>query len=111
MKSPELPKADRPLELSLIFLFFIHGIAMLATLGLLLPGMPGGSNADVAVRMHYVAEHPFIWHLGWLTWQLAALYFGAVPCFVSGLLICAAPKVIPDDVSDAQLSGVAGSLA
>jgi len=45
------------------------------------------------------------------TWQLAALYFGAVPCFVSGLLICAAPKVIPDDVSDAQLSGVAGSLA
>ncbi|WP_434722869.1 MFS transporter [Mesorhizobium sp. RIZ17] len=45
------------------------------------------------------------------TWQLAALYFGAVPCFVSGLLICAAPKVIPDDVSDAKLVGAAESLA
>ena len=45
------------------------------------------------------------------TWQLAALCFGAVPCFVSGLLICAAPKVIPDDVSEAELGGVTSSLA
>ncbi|WP_315925961.1 MFS transporter [Mesorhizobium sp. SP-1A] len=45
------------------------------------------------------------------TWQLAAFYFGAVPCFVSGLLICGAPKASPQDVPSPELGDVKESLA
>src|SRR5262249_26107262 len=40
---------------------------------LLLPGMPGGQNGNVAARLAYVAAHPWLWRLGWLPWQLTAL--------------------------------------
>ena len=73
MDSTAIPKSSRPLEISFILMFFIHGFAMLGTLVFLLPGTPGGGNGDVAVRMSYVAQHPISWHLGWLGWQLAAL--------------------------------------
>lgn len=46
---------------------------MLSMALLLLSGMPGGPNVDVAARMAYVAEHPWLWRLGWLPWQLTAL--------------------------------------
>ena len=36
-------------------------------------------------------------------WQVAALYFGAVPCIVSGLLVLAARHVNPADVAEAVL--------
>ena len=39
---------------------------------LLLPAMPGAINAD-ADRIKYIAEHQFLWHLGWLPWHLSAL--------------------------------------
>jgi hypothetical protein len=73
MDSTAIPKSSRPLEISFILMFFIHGFAMLGTLLFLLPGTPGGGNTDVAVRMSYVAQHPLLWHIGWLGWQLAAL--------------------------------------
>src|SRR5262249_8431817 len=53
--------------------FVLHGLAMLSMALLLLPGVPGGPNTDVAARMSYVAEHPLLWRLGWLPWQLTAL--------------------------------------
>jgi hypothetical protein len=46
---------------------------MLGMALLLLTGIPGGPDADVAARMAYVAQHPWLWRLGWLPWQLAAL--------------------------------------
>jgi hypothetical protein len=39
---------------------------------MLMPGMPGGPVADDAVRVAYIAEHPWVWRLGWIPWHLAA---------------------------------------
>lgn len=50
-----------------------HAAAMLAIALLLLPGMPGGPNLDVAARVAYIAGHPWLWRLGWLPWHLTAL--------------------------------------
>ncbi len=60
------------LERVLLFSFCIHGIAMLSTLAFLLAGLPGGPNGSAA-RMTYVASSPWLWRLGWFTWQLTAL--------------------------------------
>ncbi len=61
------------LERALLFSFAMHGLGMLAMVLLLLPGMPGGGTADDLARVHYIAEHPWLWRLGWLPWQLTAL--------------------------------------
>lgn len=66
-------RSGRWLERALIALFIVHGLAMLSMAALLLPGSPGGPQSDVAARMAYVAAHPWLWRLGWLPWQLAAL--------------------------------------
>lgn len=60
------------LERALIFSLVIHGLAMLSMALLLMPGIPGG-GADLAARMAYVADNPWLWRLGWLPWQLTAL--------------------------------------
>jgi len=60
------------LERALLFSFCVHGIAMLAMLCFLLAGLPGGPN-DGAARMAYVASSPWLWRLGWFSWQLTAL--------------------------------------
>src|SRR5215472_12738159 len=65
-------RSGRFLERALLFSFVVHGIAMLAMVLLLLPGMPGGPNDSMA-RMAYVAAHPWLWRLGWFPWQLTAL--------------------------------------
>jgi hypothetical protein len=60
------------LETALLLNLAIHVIA-LAGMGLLLmPGLPGGPRTDVAERAAYLAAHPWLWRLGWLTWQLTA---------------------------------------
>jgi hypothetical protein len=66
------PAAARLLEKALVFTFFAHGLGMLSMALLLLPGMPGGPNADVAARGSYVAAHSWLWRLGWFPWQLTA---------------------------------------
>jgi hypothetical protein len=66
------PRRDRLLEQALLFTFVIHGVAMLSMAFLLLPGMPG-AGADDAARVRVVAEHPWLWRLGWFPWQLTAL--------------------------------------
>jgi hypothetical protein len=49
--------ANSFLERTLLFTFCIHGIAMLAMVFFLLPGLPGGPN-ESAARMAYVASGP-----------------------------------------------------
>jgi hypothetical protein len=66
-------RSGRWLERALLVAFLVHGLAMLSMAALLLPGTPGGLQGDVAARMAYVAAHPWLWRLGWLTWQLTAL--------------------------------------
>jgi hypothetical protein len=51
----------------------IHGVAMASMALILLPGMPGGGTTDGVARMRYVADHPWLWWLGWLPWQFTAL--------------------------------------
>jgi hypothetical protein len=66
------PRAARFLEGALLFTFVAHLLAIVSML-FLLPGLPGGSNALVNSRAFYIAEHPWIWRLGWFPWQLTAL--------------------------------------
>ncbi|HET7080040.1 MAG TPA: DUF2071 domain-containing protein [Chloroflexia bacterium] len=66
-------RAGRFLEQALLLSLACHLLAMLSMAALLLPGMPGGLHAGVAGRMAYVADHPWLWRLGWLPWQLTAL--------------------------------------
>lgn len=66
-------RSGRPLERALLFSFVIHGVAMGSMALLLLPGMPGGGVDDTQARMRYMADHPWLWRLGWLPWQLTAL--------------------------------------
>jgi hypothetical protein len=61
------------LEWSLFFTFACHGVAMIGMVLFLLPGMPGGGVADDAARVAYVADHPWLWRLGWLPWQITAV--------------------------------------
>ena len=105
------PVAARWLELSLFFSFLTHGLAMLGMAALLLPGMPGGLNA-LPARMAYVAAHPWLWRLGWLSWQLTALsdlllaiallrtpWTRGLPALLALLLTLAA--IVPDQIGEA----------
>ena len=66
------PTAARFLERALLFTIVIHAVAMLSMALVLLPGQPG-ANSDAGARIAYVAEHAWVWRLGWLPWQLTAL--------------------------------------
>jgi hypothetical protein len=65
----------RPVRLrsALLFTLLMHGLGMVAMAALLLPGMPGGGTLADAARIAYIAEHPGLWRLGWLPWQLTAV--------------------------------------
>lgn len=71
----------RLLEFALVFTLVAHAAGMALMLPCLLPGLPGGVNADVGARAAWVAGHPWVWRLGWSAWQVTA---------VSDLLLCAA---------------------
>src|SRR5262245_32366914 len=66
------PRAARFLEQTLLCTFLIHAAAMLSMAVLLMPGIPGGTAPDEATRVRYIAEHPWLWRLGWLPWHLSA---------------------------------------
>ncbi len=66
-------RPERLLAHALAFTFVCHGLAMLTMLAFLLPGVPGGGVADDALRVRYIAEHPWLWRLGWSGWQITAL--------------------------------------
>ena len=67
------PHAARFLEWALLFTLVAHAAAMASMALLLLPAMPGGGTADDATRIARIANHPWLWRLGWLPWQLTAL--------------------------------------
>lgn len=69
---PPTAPSERGLERALLFNFGIHAVALLGMVALLLPTLPGGSNADDAARIATIAEHPWRFRLGWLPWQLCA---------------------------------------
>src|SRR4051794_28985885 len=104
--------AARILEKALVLTFFAHGLGMLSMALLLLPGMPGGANADVAARATYIAAHPWVWRLGWFPWQLTAAsdlllgialvatpWIPRVPAVLTLLITLAA--IVPDQTGQA----------
>ena len=64
--------AARFLEQILLINLCVHLVALICT-PLLLPGIPGGNSASIAGRTAYLDAHPWLWRLGWLPWQAAAL--------------------------------------
>ena len=78
MKGPAPADARAPqpapaLEAALLACFAVHVAAMLSMGALLLPSMPGGSAASDLQRVTHLAEHPWLFRLGWAPWHLAAL--------------------------------------
>lgn len=67
------PAPAPALEAALLACFAVHVAAMLSMGALLLPSMPGGSTASDLQRVAHIAEHPWLFRLGWAPWHLAAL--------------------------------------
>jgi hypothetical protein len=65
--------AARFLEQVLLVNLGVHALALIFTVLLLLPGVPGGSASSDGARVAYLAAHPWLWRLGWLPWQASAL--------------------------------------
>src|SRR5215472_9073019 len=73
MSAPSPLRAARFLEQVLLANVLVHALAILSMALILLPAMPGGPTKDDAVRVAFIAEHPWLWRLGWLPWHLCAL--------------------------------------
>lgn len=54
-------------------MIWVHVAAMLAMPLVLARFLPGGGIDDPAERVRLIAEHPWLFRLGWLPWQLTAL--------------------------------------
>src|SRR5438445_2410896 len=65
--------ADRTLERSLLFNFFVHAIALVSMVLFLLPALPGGVATSDSARIAYIAAHPWAFRIGWFPWQLCAV--------------------------------------
>jgi hypothetical protein len=70
--APNPVPAARFLEQALLWNVLIHAAGIVTMALMLMPGMPGGPVADDVVRVAYIAEHPWMWRLGWIPWHLAA---------------------------------------
>ena len=80
MRSVEI-RLYRLLMFSLVVSIAAHGLALLAMVALLGPGLD--TAATVVERAQYVAESSALWRLGWLPWQITA----ASDILVSGALV------------------------
>jgi len=113
--------AARFLEGSLLFTLIAHAIAM-ASMLLLLPGMPGGPAVELADRASFVAHHPWIWRIGWLPWQITALsdlilavallrteWMPKLPALLTLLVTLAA--MIPDQTGQVLWTWIGPSIA
>ena len=84
---PVVPtRADKRNLIALAWLnVVVHGIALVLAVVSLRPGSP---LVPLSVRLHYLANHSFIWSVGWGAWMLCALaliaFFAAVAHQVSG---------------------------
>jgi hypothetical protein len=101
---------SRNLERALVATLILHVVAMIAMAALLLPTMPGGGTVNDAERIARIAEHPWIFRLGWLPWHLTAVsdlvlawallrapFVPKAPAIASLVLTVAA--VIPDQLA------------
>jgi len=61
------------LERAFLFTFVCHGAGMLAMPLVLARMLPGGGPLADAERVAAIAEHPWLFRLGWLPWHLTAL--------------------------------------
>ncbi len=84
---PTHQKSAQFLEWALLFTLIAHGAAMIAMLPLL-PGVPGGLSQTIADRAHFVAQHPIIWRLGWIPWQVTA-----ISDLIFALALCCSPWI------------------
>src|SRR5436190_13127256 len=66
------PRAARFLEQTLLWSFLIHAVALLSMALIVMRALPGGPVTDDAVGVAFIAEHPWLWRLGWLPWHLCA---------------------------------------
>jgi hypothetical protein len=100
------------LEAALLFTFVAHGYGMLTMATCLLPGIPGGSGHDTAARIAYIANHPWLWRIGWSGWQITAVsdlllgiallvtpWIPKLPAIVT--VICTILAIIPDQSGQA----------
>ncbi len=62
----------RALENALIANVVVHVLALASMALLLLPALPGGTSAAAGARVACIGEHPWLFRLGWLPWQLCA---------------------------------------
>ena len=89
----------RILMATVAFSIGMHAIALLAMATALGPGL----DVSVAVshRAEYVYQHPLLWRLGWLTWQLTALS-DLLLSAVAGLLATVL-AIVPEQWAEFQL--------
>lgn len=62
------------LEWAFVWNFVVHGVALLSMVAFLLPVLPGGTTVDDVERVARLAAHPWLFRLGWLPWQLCAVF-------------------------------------
>lgn len=67
------PKDELAVERWLMAMVWIHVASMLAMPLVLARFLPGGGVDDPLERVRLIAEHPWMFRLGWLPWQLTAL--------------------------------------
>jgi hypothetical protein len=107
---------------ALLFTFVAHGYGMLTMVAFLLPGIPGGTTADTASRITYIAHHPWFWRLGWSGWQVTALsdlllaialvltsWIPKLPAVLT--LACTVLALIPDQIGQAMWTWHGTTLA
>jgi hypothetical protein len=105
------PKAARFLEQTLLWNILLHAAAMLSMALLVMPGLPGGPVTDAHEHIRYVAEHPWLWRLGWVPWHACAfidLLTGIalvrtrwIPCLPAVLtLLATMAAVVPEQIGE-----------
>lgn len=127
--APAERAADVFFERALLVNFVIHGAAMVAMALVLARMLPGGGEPDPVVRVRSIAEHPWLFRIGWLPWQLCAvadLWLAIafvrvrwIPKWGSlAVLVLTIAAVIPDQYAQAvwitrgvELAREAGTLA
>jgi hypothetical protein len=71
LQSSRVLASYRRLTVAVALFVVSHALGMLSMVMLVLPGL--SPHLSVDARTRYIAEHPALWRLGWLPWQLSAL--------------------------------------
>lgn len=71
LQPPRVQESYRRLRIAVASFVVTHALGMLGMVLLILPGI--SPHESVETRIRYIAEHPTLWRIGWLPWQLSAL--------------------------------------